>query len=76
MPALEIGMKATRTKTITADDVDGFARITGDNNPVHLDDEYAAATRFGKRIAHGMLTASIISACGAQTTARNRPWMH
>ncbi len=62
MPALEIGMKATRTKTITADDVDGFARITGDNNPVHLDDEYAAATRFGKRIAHGMLTASIISA--------------
>jgi 3-hydroxybutyryl-CoA dehydratase len=62
MPALEIGMKATRTKTISAEDVETFARISGDTNPVHLDDAYAATTRFGKRIAHGMLTAAIISA--------------
>jgi 3-hydroxybutyryl-CoA dehydratase len=62
MPALEIGMKATRTKTISAEDVEAFARISGDNNPVHLDDQYAATTRFGRRIAHGILTASLISA--------------
>ena len=62
MPPLEIGMKATRTKTISAEDVEAFARISGDDNPVHLDDQYAATTRFGKRIAHGILTASVISA--------------
>jgi 3-hydroxybutyryl-CoA dehydratase len=62
MSALEIGMKATRTKIISAEDVETFARISGDDNPVHLDEEYAAATRFGRRIAHGMLTASVISA--------------
>ena len=39
-----------------------FAHLTGDTNPVHLDDSYAAGTRFGRRIAHGMLGASLISA--------------
>jgi 3-hydroxybutyryl-CoA dehydratase len=39
-----------------------FADVTGDNNPVHLDDEYAAGTRFGRRIAHGMIAAGLISA--------------
>ncbi|MCC7449018.1 MAG: MaoC family dehydratase [Anaerolineae bacterium] len=62
MPTIEVGMKATRTKTIGAEDVETFARITDDHNPVHLDDAYAATTRFGKRIAHGMLTAGLISA--------------
>jgi 3-hydroxybutyryl-CoA dehydratase len=62
MPALAIGMKATRTKTISAEEVETFARISGDDNPIHLDDAYAATTRFGRRIAHGMLTAGIISA--------------
>ncbi len=62
MPPLGIGMKATRTKTISIEDVEAFARISGDDNPVHLDDQYATTTRFGKRIAQGMLTASIISA--------------
>jgi 3-hydroxybutyryl-CoA dehydratase len=62
MPALEIGMKATRTKTFTGEDVALFGRISGDHNPVHFDDDYAATTRFGKRIVHGMLTASLISA--------------
>ena len=60
--ALEIGMTASRTKTFTADDVSGFAQVTGDTNPVHLDDDDAAETRFGQRIVHGMLTASLISA--------------
>lgn len=59
--SLKIGDSATRTKTITDEDVRNFASATGDHNPVHLDDAYAAGTRFGKRIAHGMLTGGIIS---------------
>ncbi len=62
MPTLEVGQTATRTKTITAEDGEAFARISGDSNPVHLDEAYARTTPFGKRIAHGMLTAGIISA--------------
>jgi 3-hydroxybutyryl-CoA dehydratase len=59
---LEIGMKASRTKTLTDADIRAFAQASGDHNSVHLDEAAAAATRFGKRIAHGMLTASVISA--------------
>lgn len=59
---LEIGMTASRTKTITDADVRAFAQASGDNNPIHLDDDYAATTQFGKRIAYGLLTASIVSA--------------
>lgn len=62
MPNLTSGAKATRTQTITDEMVRTFANLTGDNNPVHLDDAYAATTRFGKRIAHGMIAASLISA--------------
>jgi 3-hydroxybutyryl-CoA dehydratase len=40
----------------------GFAALTGDTNPVHLDDDYAAGSRFGRRIAHGMIAAGLISA--------------
>jgi 3-hydroxybutyryl-CoA dehydratase len=53
---------ASCTKTIIDADVQDFARASGDINPVHLDEAYAAGTRFGRRIAHGMLTASLISA--------------
>ncbi len=59
---LEIGMTASRTKTFSDADVHAFAQTSGDTNPVHLDDDYAAGTRFGRRIVHGMLTASLISA--------------
>lgn len=64
MPELpvKIGDKATFTKTVTEDDIVAFARVTGDNQPLHLDDSYAAKTRFKKRIAHGMLSAGFISA--------------
>lgn len=62
MSALTVGQKANRTQTITDEMVRTFAALTGDTNPVHLDDEFAATTRFGKRIAHGMLAVSIISA--------------
>lgn len=58
----DVGVRASRTKTITDADVRNFASASGDTNPVHLDEAYAADTRFGRRIAHGMLTASIISA--------------
>ncbi|PWT88000.1 MAG: enoyl-CoA hydratase [Blastocatellia bacterium] len=57
-----IGDTAEETKTITAADIQTFADITGDHNPVHLDEEFAKTTRFGRRIAHGMLSASLISA--------------
>ena len=58
----KVGDAATRTKTITDDDIRAFAELSGDRNPVHLDDEYAAQTRFGRRIAHGMIAASLVSA--------------
>ena len=61
MPIHE-GDTASRTQTITEEAVIGFAEIVNDHNPVHLDDDYAATTPFGKRIAHGMLVASVISA--------------
>ncbi len=59
---LEIGATASRVKTITQEDIALFAQASGDTNPVHLDPAYAETTQFGKPIAHGMLTVSIISA--------------
>ncbi|HEV8168464.1 MAG TPA: MaoC family dehydratase [Pyrinomonadaceae bacterium] len=56
------GDSAEITRTIEQADIDAFASVTGDHNPVHVDEEFAKTTRFGKRIAHGMLTASLISA--------------
>lgn len=58
---LNVGDTAEITRTIAESDIDAFADVTGDRNPVHLDDEFAKNTRFGRRIAHGMLTASLIS---------------
>jgi 3-hydroxybutyryl-CoA dehydratase len=57
-----VGEKAQISKLISDEDVLAFARITGDLNPVHLDDEFARRTRFKGRIAHGMLSAGLISA--------------
>ena len=56
-----VGDSAEITKTIEQADIDAFADVTGDHNPVHVDEEFAKTTRFGRRIAHGMLTASLIS---------------
>ena len=55
------GDTAEITKTIEQADVDAFAAVTGDHNPIHVDEAFAKTTRFGRRIAHGMLTASLIS---------------
>jgi 3-hydroxybutyryl-CoA dehydratase len=57
----EIGQHATFTKTFTEDDLRRFIAITGDVNPLHIDDDFAASTPFGRRVLHGMLTASIFS---------------
>ena len=59
---LKIGMQATFAKTITEADIILFAGASGDNNAMHINEEFAAATPFKGRIAHGMLTASVISA--------------
>ena len=58
----KIGDTASFSKTISDADVQAFADLTGDHNPLHLDAEYAKNTRFGRRIAHGMLNASLLSA--------------
>jgi len=57
-----IGQKASRTTTMTFEMIERFAAATGDTNSIHLDEEFAKTTRFGKRIAHGMLTVGLISA--------------
>lgn len=62
---LEIGQTAVFSRTITEADIVLFAGVSGDNNAVHMNDEFAATTRFGGRIAHGFLTASVISAAVA-----------
>ena len=59
---LKIGDRASLSKTISEQDVLDFARLSLDTNPLHLDEEYARQTRFGGRIVHGMLGASLISA--------------
>ena len=59
---LSVGMTETLSKTIASSDVIGFAQLTGDRNPIHLSERFAAKTSFGRRIAHGLYTASLISA--------------
>lgn len=59
---LEVGMSATFAKTITEADIVLFAAASGDNNAVHINEEFAQTTMFKGRIAHGMLSASVISA--------------
>ncbi|MEL6265966.1 MAG: MaoC family dehydratase [Pseudomonadota bacterium] len=59
---IAIGMTAAVSKTITDADIRAFAEVSLDRNPVHLDDDYAQQTIFAGRVAHGMLTASLLSA--------------
>jgi len=56
-----IGKEEALTVTITSEMVNDFAKLSGDLNPIHIDEEYAKQTIFGKRISHGMLVASLIS---------------
>jgi 3-hydroxybutyryl-CoA dehydratase len=59
---LQIGDKFSTSKQITDAVVRAFAELSGDYNPIHLDEEFAKTTRFGKRIAHGMISGALISA--------------
>ncbi|MCD9187999.1 MAG: MaoC family dehydratase [Pyrinomonadaceae bacterium] len=59
---LKIGDKFSTSKQITDEVVRAFAELSGDFNPIHLDEEFAKNTRFGKRIAHGMISGALISA--------------
>jgi 3-hydroxybutyryl-CoA dehydratase len=59
---LSVGMSERLSKTVASSDVVGFAEVTGDRNPIHLSEHFAAKTPFGTRIAHGLYTASLISA--------------
>ena len=59
---ITVGSSASFSKDVTQDDIDAFANVTGDHNPLHSDEAYAARTRFKQPIAHGMLGAGVISA--------------
>ena len=65
---LRVGDVGRLTRTFTASDVDVFSRLTGDDNPIHDDEQFAASQRFGGRVVHGMLYASMFSAIIGQRT--------
>ena len=59
---IKIGDRFATTREITDELIRAFAEVSGDHNPIHLDEEFAAKTRFGRRIAHGALSGALISA--------------
>ncbi len=63
---LQLGQRISVERTVLEEDILLFAKLSGDVNPIHLDDAYAGTTQFGERIAHGMLTAAFISAAFAK----------
>jgi len=63
---LTVGQKATRSLTLTRAEVEAYAEITGDRNPLHFDEAFAAGTRFGRLVVHGGLTAGILNALVAE----------
>lgn len=65
---IEVGRTETTVRTVSEDDVNRFARLSGDLNPLHMDEQFAACTQFGRRVAHGMLTAALVSAAHTRLT--------
>lgn len=63
---VEIGLRRRQTRIITATDIASFADLSGDHNPIHMDEEYAKKTIFGGRIAHGVISLGLLSAAMAQ----------
>ena len=63
---VDIGYKTTHVKTVTEKDIELFAEVSGDFNPVHMREEFAKKTFFGGRIAHGVFALGLISAAGAK----------
>ncbi len=73
---LRIGQKGEITKKITEQDVEQFAALSLDNNPIHMDESFAAKTQFKQRIVHGMLVSSLISAVvGTKMPGPGSAWM-
>lgn len=66
MPVAAVGDAAEATLDITAERIERYAAVTGDTNPIHLDEAYASETMLGGRVAHGMLTAGVVSAALAR----------
>jgi acyl dehydratase len=66
MDMLAIGATARRSKMVTDEDIELFARLTGDRNPLHFDETFARATRFGERVVQGGITAGLLNAIVAQ----------
>jgi len=62
LAALKVGMSESYSQTITDADIKAFSGVSGDKNPVHMSDEYAEKSRFKRRIAHGLMSASYFSA--------------
>ncbi|OYR42543.1 acyl dehydratase [Halorubrum sp. Ib24] len=62
MPVATVGETASHEVQVTDEAIDAFAELSGDDNPIHLDDAYAAESMFGGRVAHGMLSAAAVSA--------------
>ncbi|OYR52121.1 acyl dehydratase [Halorubrum sp. Ea1] len=62
MPVATVGDTASHEVQVTDEAIDAFAELSGDDNPIHLDDAYAAESMFGGRVAHGMLSAAAVSA--------------
>ena len=60
--SIQVGQKARRSKTVTAHDVELYAEITGDRNPLHFDAAFAAGTRFGRLVAQGGITSGMLNA--------------
>ncbi|WP_049916646.1 MaoC/PaaZ C-terminal domain-containing protein [Halogeometricum pallidum] len=66
MPVATVGDAAEASLRVTESTIDEFAALSGDENPIHLDESYAAETTFGGRVAHGMIAASVLSAAVAK----------
>jgi 3-hydroxybutyryl-CoA dehydratase len=73
---IQLGQKATFTKTITEADIILYAGLTGDFNPIHVDAEYARTTRFGQRIAHGLLVAGLVQPALSEITTPGGVSLH
>lgn len=73
---LKTGMSASVTKAFTGRDVDMYAQLSTDDNPLHMNEEFAARTRTGGRVVHGMITASLVSAIiGTRLPGPGSLWM-
>jgi len=75
LDSISVGDEAEILHTITEVDVDAFSKLTGDDNPLHMDEQFAASTSLRKRVVHGMLTASFISTIiGTKLPGKGAMW--